>query len=61
MLEKMTQTDNALFIVEVILLLFGVPLIRASFSGNMVNINCVGLILHCSLILYQGMWLEANQ
>ncbi len=59
MLEKMTQTDNALFIVEVILLLFGVPLMRASFSGAMVNTECVFLLLLCGLILYQGTWLDA--
>ena len=59
MLEKMTQTDNALFIVEVILLLFGVPLIRASFSDAMVNTNCAFLLLLCGVILYQGMWLDA--
>ena len=55
----MSQTDNALFIIEVILLLFGVPLIRASFSGAMVNTNCVFLFLLCGVILYQGMWLDA--
>ena len=54
----MTQTESALFIIEIILLLFGVSLMRASFSGIMVNNECVFLVLFCAIVLYYGVWLD---